>query len=210
MYVWTSLINFLPVVVIGLPVLSIAQQTIQGDLSGELGPGTYVVTGHCRVNIGHTLRILPGTTLLHSGSYRWNVNGQLTAIGTEDEPIVFTRRDPIHEHRWGGLCFYPGSDEHSRLEWCQFDNCFCINYPYDQGGVIYLGHVAIPIAHCTFSQSYATWGGAIYADYSDSLVIEDCVFSYNNSGNGGGVYLNHCTNSVVRNCVVWGNEAEST
>jgi predicted outer membrane repeat protein len=208
--VYRQALNIILMLLLPFALLCRAQQTIQGDLTGTLGPGSYVVIGTCRVNTGDTLRIAPGTVLLHAGHYRWYINGQLIAVGIEEAPIIFSRRDPVPEHRWDGLWFYSGCEQATRLEWCQFDNCYSTNFPYDQGGVVYLGHVSIPISHCTFSDNYATWGGAIFADYSDSLVVEYCEFSHNNAGNGGAIYLNHCTDAVIRNCTVWGNEAEST
>jgi predicted outer membrane repeat protein len=84
------------------------------------------------------------------------------------------------------------------------------NYPNDRGAAIYLGHVSITISNCTFTNGYATFGGAVYADYSDLLVIDSCTFKLNNSGNGGGIYLDHCTQAVISNCFVGQNESEST
>ena len=43
--------------------LASAQPTIHGDLSGTLGPGTYIVDGDCQVPVGQQLEIQAQTIL---------------------------------------------------------------------------------------------------------------------------------------------------
>jgi hypothetical protein len=189
--------------------LVFAQQTIYGDLSGSLGPGIYIVVGSCRVVAGESLIIMPGTTFLHAGSYDWRMNGSLIAVGTEEAPIRFCRQEPIEDHKWGGLCFYSGSEEESILEWCEFEYCKSTNYPYDKGGAIYLDQVTIPIKHCKFTQCEATYGGAIYGDYSGFLTIQSCSIQGNISDSGGGIYLHNCTNAIILGCSIGINSADN-
>lgn len=192
-----------------IPMIAEGQPSIFGELSGELGPGVYVVVGNCQVRDGDTLRINPGTTFMHTGYYTWQIEGLLLAVGKENEPISFKRRDPIEDHRWGGFQFFLGYTGQSEVRWCHFDYCKKHNYPNNKGAAIYLGNVSVIIRNCTFTNGYATDGGAIYAEYSDEQVIDSCTFVLNNSGNGGGIYLDHCTRAVISNCYIGQNESES-
>lgn len=193
-----------------IPKVVGGQPSIHGNLSGDLGPGEYIVGGDCQVLYEDTLRIHPGTTFLHTGYYTWQIQGQLLSEGTEAAPIRFQRLDPLEEHRWGGFQFFLGIIGQSVFRWCYFDHCKKHNYPDDCGAAIYLGHVSVIISNCTFTNGYATFGGAIYADNSDSLLIDSCQFQLNNAASGGAIYLNQCTGAMVSNCYIGQNESESS
>ena len=107
-----------------IPAQLFAQQYISGSLSGNLGPGTYIVDGNCRVENGSMLTILPGTEFQHTGHYTWNIYGQLFAEGSETDSIKFTRQMPITSHRWGGIRFTPTVLQQSRMNYCVVEHVY--------------------------------------------------------------------------------------
>ena len=87
-----------------------------GEISGTLEKGTYIVTGDIIIPEGQELILEPGVILAFDGdglspasSPEIKLYGNLIAIGTEDEPIMFTvveeMRDPMYAHDglWGGI-----------------------------------------------------------------------------------------------------------
>ncbi|HEX7344301.1 MAG TPA: hypothetical protein VF398_08555 [bacterium] len=176
-------------------------QNISGQLSGNLGPGTYTVVGNCWINAGDSLRIMPRTTLLHSGPYEWVINGRLLASGTQADSIRFIRQFPDTAYDWRGLRFNASSASGSLLEYCLIDHC---NNSTRYGGGIYCSGAAITLRHSTVSWSKANLGGGIYAANS-AIIIEDCLVSHNSSvelittsGNGGGLFLLSSNNAYIR------------
>ncbi|MFH1011261.1 MAG: hypothetical protein V1784_08505, partial [bacterium] len=90
---------------------------LSGPLSGTLGPGIYHVVGEISINSGDSLRLLPGTTFIFDGSYRFRIYGQLLAEGTESDSIVFTTYQS-GSNRWKGLRFDGSNSSGSRLAYC--------------------------------------------------------------------------------------------
>ena len=64
----------------------------------------YVISSAVQFNEGAVLTIAPGVRVRGMGGSRLSVRGMLSASGTVDEPIVFTRDTSA----WDGLSFYSG------------------------------------------------------------------------------------------------------
>jgi hypothetical protein len=191
------------------PLIVAGQPSLHGSLSGSLGPGAYIVDGDCQVQAGNTLTIQPGTTLLFAGHYTLNVYGQLNAVGTEQDSILFVRRYPTEECKHGGIRFQSGSSSASSLAYCWIDFAKNITSPNYYGGGIYVQNANISITHCRISNCYATSGGGIYVTGA-AVTLDGCIFFANTSGNGGGLYLYNAGNSVVQNCILAKNGSTST
>ncbi len=191
------------------PLIVVGQPSLHGSLSGSLGPGAYIVDGDCQVQAGNTLTIQPGTTFLFAGHYTFNVYGQLNAVGTEQDSILFVRRYPTEECKHGGIRFQAGSSSSSSLAYCWIDFAKNITYPNYYGGGIYVQNAGVSIANCRISNCYATSGGGIYVTGA-AVTLDNCIFFANTSGNGGGIYLYNAGNSVVQNCILAKNGSTST
>ncbi len=186
-----------------------AQPSISGALSGTLGPGTYIVNGECRIEHGDTLEILPGTVFLHSGHFTWQINGQLEAVGTETDSIVWKRQQPYSTYRWGGLRFTPTIPYHSRLEYCVIEGAYNGRPRY--GGGIYVEGNELIIRNCRiYGCQVLEDGGGIYGYYSTQLLVENCVIDSNLADIGAGIYLNLCNGARVKDCVISRNRSSGT
>jgi hypothetical protein len=196
--------------IILLPIVVLGQSTIHGNLSGTLGPGTYMVDGDCQVQAGQSLTISPGTTFLHTGHYTWNIYGLLHAVGTASSPIIFTHESPNMSNKWAGIRFQQGASSSSILEWCHLVWSQNVPEPNSQGGAIYSDLVPITVRNCLVDHCNAADGGGIYLNGANNSVIDSCTFTNNLANGGGGIQLNSCSNVQISNCRIGSNSATST
>jgi hypothetical protein len=193
-----------------LPGILLAQPQISGPQSGNLGPGTFLVTGNITVNGGQTLTIAPGTTFLHNGYWYWRIYGSLNAIGTASDSIKWLRQNPIPGHRWAGIRFQSGAPIGNIFSYC------VIEYGYksetaspNQGGCIYTDQVPITVTHSRISYGDAFGGGgAIYAYQADGMVVTHNLICDNLTS--GGIFLHGCSNANVSYNVIARNHSTGT
>ena len=83
-----------------------------GEVSGiwSKKSSPYLINGDLNIPAGKTLTIQPGVTLKFTGLYTLNVQGNLVAIGTKNDSIVFTALDTagIKDRKkigWNGIRF---------------------------------------------------------------------------------------------------------
>jgi hypothetical protein len=189
---WVSCLSLM----IGLaPGLTLGQPTISGNLSGNLGPGTFIVAGTCTVPAGQTLTIAPGTTLLYAGNYFFNVYGQLNADGTSSDSIKFLRQNPTEACRSRGLRFQPGSSVNNSLSYCWIDFAKNQTFPIYIGGAVYIKTAGLTLSHCRITNSTSNTGGGLYAEGS-TVTIEHCYFDADTAEMGAGIYATGCTISI--------------
>jgi parallel beta-helix repeat protein len=97
----------------------------------------YIVTGNLTINTPGALTIEEGVEArISSGVYIY-IKSALTASGTSDNPITFTRQSGSH---WGGLRFYNGSI--STLSHCTIE--------YAKNGIYADSDPDISLANCAF------------------------------------------------------------
>jgi len=192
--------------------MALAQPTIQGSLSGNLGPGAYIVVGNCTVDAGATLTVAPGTTFLFSGHFSFKVNGTLNASGTAADSILFVRQSATPECEWGGLRFMAGAPSNSVVSYALFEGARYQVWPDYNGGAIFIGTPAT-INHCYITNCYSASGGGIYIGNvaSGTVTVSDCIIMNNSAGNGGGLYV-YYSNAMVNilNCAIARNSSTST
>jgi len=175
--------------------LALGQPTISGNLSGTLGPGTFIVAGSCTVPAGQTLTIAPGTTLLYSGNYFFNVYGQLNANGTPNDSIKFLRQNPTETCRNRGIRFQVGSSASNSLSYCWVDFAKNQTFPIYTGGALYVKNAGLTLSHCRITNSTSNTGGGLYAENS-TVIIEHCYFDEDTAEMGAGIYATGCTISI--------------
>jgi hypothetical protein len=91
----------------------------------------------------------------------------------------------------GGIINY--GDGRNNINPLIFNCTFTRNSARGLGGAIFLNPSwSSPrgiIANCIFTCNYATYGGAIYADWVDKLMVYNSTFAGNSAIYGGGIYL---------------------
>src|SRR6058998_1932365 len=92
------------------PGQALADTFVSGTIAGQTwtkANSPYRVVGNIQVAV---LTINPGVTVYFESNYVFEVDGFLTAVGSELEPIVFTRTNGVG---WQGIYFnnsYNGSE----------------------------------------------------------------------------------------------------
>ncbi len=145
------------------------------------------------------------------------VHGLLTASGTEQDSIVFTRRYSFGvDTSWGGLRFFY-ADENTNLAYCVIEHARSLAYNLEEaGGGILLYTSEIQVSHCSIRRNHVigSWmyagGGGIHSFHSD-LELDDCSIEENQSYfAGAGIYLWGGGSATMSNCRIRDNIAESS
>ena len=189
---------------------------IQGQQSGILDADTIMLTGNVIIPENERLTFLPGTRIVSTGFYGFDVRGSVLALGAEANPIVFTVADTNGFHNpedarggWDGFNFIntdPMSDS-SLFSHCIFSFGKAFGDSLESmGGVFNVRQFdRIRISDCEFATNQAHyWGGAVFAD-SANIVIKNCSFTGNYCGSpgppygyGGAVCLRNSVAAILR------------
>lgn len=142
---------------------------------------TVKVFSDLTVQNGNTLTIKPGTFIEFQGHYKLNIQGRILASGTADSIISFTAKDTILTNTsggWNGIRFAktPVSNDSSILVNCVFK--------YGNG---------------LFGSTY---GGALYFEKFNKILVLNCKIVNNKAVYGGGIYCNDASPLFINNLIV--------
>ncbi len=140
-------------------VSGIAQTNIPaGNVSGTWAKANspYYINGEITVPNGETLTIEPGVEVVFKGHYKFNVQGRLLAVGTQQDSISFTAENT--GTGWHGIRFIntPNTNDLSNIVFCSFK--------YGKANT---------------GSGLDRSGGAIMINGFDEVLISDCLFEYN-------------------------------
>lgn len=200
----------LVVLLLIIPTLIFAQTDVSGPQSGTWtsAASPYQVTGEITVPAGQTLTIGPGVEVNFQGHYKFNVDGNLQALGAEGDSIRFTTDSPATG--WGGIRI--SSSDISHLAYCRIEfGKTAGEYPDMHGGALALLGSDAVLEHCVLADNDATaddmgMGGAVYAtgtgSPTESLTrFVDCRFIRNHAyGEGGAVKFTGDMNTEFTRC----------
>jgi len=181
-----------------------------GSVSGTLGPGTYHVICDISVAAGDSLRLMPATTFIFDGYYRFEIYGTLLAEGTETDSIVFTTDTNANPDRWHGLRIYDSTSSGSRLAFCLIENGHATGSLLDMyGGGVYCYNSSPTFTNCSFiGNTAAQYGGGVYCKTSSSS-FANCILSDNSADlRGGGLYCDSNSPLTLTNCIFSNNSAD--
>lgn len=153
---------------------------VSEEQSGIWDADTVLVVDDVTVPKGMSLTIVEGAKVIFDGYFKIIVDGDLSAVGTEDEHIVFTVTDTTNFHDihrfdggWAGITFSECTGP-IVLEYCDFSYGKMIEDPYFGGAVRFSNVEDVTIGHCRFTSNLTLFkGGALYAEYSN-FNIYDC------------------------------------
>ncbi|GEM_PF-4557760 len=187
--------------------------TVSGTWTKANSP--YIIQGKVSIGSSQTLILEPGVELhfaaipspslnylfsyfYGSGLGMMEVHGILKAIGSETEPIIFTREDTTGY--WGGVIIASKSPRRSIIKHCNFfygNGLKNVQFAQYEDFAAVLGFYESEglVANSNFSACYT---GGIYAKRSNNLNIENCTIS---DFGGSGISLNR-TEAEVRKCEI--------
>lgn len=151
---------------------------------------TLYIESQTVIEMGDSLIIPKNTVVLFTGSYQISIVGTIKAVGTEEEPIIFTSLyDSLNPggSSWQGLSFLYTDDnplsDSSIFAYCTFQHAH--SYASCGGATGYGGAIRawsssrIRFSNCQFKENYAqVYGGAAYIETSN-IIFEDCYFYKN-------------------------------
>ncbi len=134
----------------------------------------------CRAFVDADLTIEPGVTIAFESDSGLQVgdNGSITAIGTMNNPIIFTGTDKI-AGAWSGILI-ESADVKNRLEHAviEYAGGAPFNSNDDRGGLILWADAGISMNNCRISNSAAYGLNLAYYDY-EIRDISNCTFTDN-------------------------------
>ncbi len=173
---------------------------------------TVYVQNDVTVEDGVTLTINPGVTVSFTGRYKLDISGRLLAIGTEQDSIRFTADASTG---WGAIRFYntPATNDSSKVVHCVLENGKSGGSGYDlYGGAMFFNNVdKVLVKDCTFQNNNVVEGGdggAIALRYSVPAIY-NCVFKNNMANGEGGALFFHESQADVVNCLFQNNSTTS-
>jgi len=197
---------------------AVSQTMVSGNQSGvwTAAGSPYIVNGEIIVPAGETLEIQSGVEVNFQGHYKFTVNGELQALGTETDSIYFTTDIPATG--WGGIRIE--SDEICSLSYCRIEFGKTMGeYPDIHGGGLALLSSNASVSNCVFADNDATGsdngsGGAVYAYNTGSpsetlTTFTDCIFTGNHAyGEGGAIQFTGDINSELTGCLFLDNDCQ--
>ena len=176
-----------------------AATDVCGPISGQVWTkvgSPYHVTCDLDVN---SLTITEGVLVIFEGNHVFRVNGRLSAMGTENEPIVFTGTAC-----WQGIHFN-GQIQASRLTNCRIEGA-C-------NSGIRIVNASPLIEDCIITDNTAQRGGGVFVTLTQghTPTLTNCWITSNSStNNGGGVYASLATGTLTfSRCNISGNTLNS-
>ncbi len=131
------------VIAILIVIPSIAGAQISGSLTGAMGPGNYQVVGAIDVPPFQSLTLLPGTTFEFTGNYDFDVYGDIQAVGTETDSIIFANAPGAD--KWNGINVSTLASDDCRFEYCVIKGS-------DESAIFIYGN-SMNMAHCTITEN---------------------------------------------------------
>ena len=198
-------------------LLNAATNVPAGNVSRvwTLANSPYLIEGDITVPEGETLTIEPGVVVEFQYWYKLTVNGDLQAVGTNIQQIVFTSTPHgPGEPAWAGIDLI-NTMGNCRFEYCIIENGHSMSAnPNDRGGAINILNSSPTIKNCTLRSNHVSkYGGAIYSDGGDP-VIESCTITNNSVGtgataSGGAIYIANSTHALIKGNNISNNSADA-
>ena len=176
---------------------------------------TVRVVGNVAINDGVTLTVTPGTRIEFSDFYRLTVLGRLLAVGSADEPIVFTTDEPeafspdtTSTGCWNGIRFPWTSslNEESRLEHCIIEFSKSLGGEAWGGALSVIGFSKLLVRNSILRNNVADFGGAVFCSHQAAPVLVGNLIEGNTAFlRGSAIYVLYSYPDVT-NCTVVSND----
>ncbi|MBT8189324.1 MAG: T9SS type A sorting domain-containing protein [Bacteroidia bacterium] len=209
---------FLTAMVVSLYIVTFIEGKAQvsGEVSGvwAVENSPYLVIGDIDIPDSQTLIIEPGVEIFFSGHYRFDIHGQLLAIGTKENNITFRAQNSSTS--WNGLRFneISTSNDSSKIIYCKIQDGFPIGPTEDDksgGGISVISVNKLLVAHCEITnnktEGNAATGGAGIGIKNSSPIISQNFIANNvaEGGHGGGLAIANNSNPVIINNIIYNN-----
>jgi hypothetical protein len=198
----------------------ILTQEIAQNTTLTIDCSPYIASGDTYVNSDVTLSIDPGVQVWFPQHARLIVNGDLQAIGTENNPILFKANQAYGADSWGNISFQ-NSTALNRLHFTELRDATSGEHPIHNRAAISCWFSEVELDHVTLTENF---DNPIFGEYSaitltNSIIhspvtgdlinvkygegyISDCVFIGNNQPDTDAIDYDRVVDGVIRNSVV--------
>jgi len=188
-----------------------------GNVSGTwtIANSPYHVLGEIIIPNGETLTIEPGVEIIFMGHYKFNVQGRLLAVGTQQDPILFTAENKVSG--WHGVRFIntPSTNDTSRIVHCSFKYGKAntgSGLDRSGGAIMIYGYSNVLISDCLFeynmtSGDVGSTGGPGVCIFNGSPTVTKSTFIHNDGtlGSAGAIKVDFTSNAVISNNIISNN-----
>lgn len=181
--------------------------------SGTLLEQDYLLEGSLYLYEGRALTVQAGVTIAFAADTKAQIYGDLNAIGTHENMIVFTSSES--DGFWEGFTFGDNSsntDGSSHFEYCIIEKGVkpSQSWPNNSGGNIGVYRYSdLLVRNCIIREGIAATGGGLYlydATANDAtLNVVNTVFYNNHATDRGGAYYHNNAHVRLINCTIAGN-----
>ena len=176
------------------------------------------ITGEINIKQGSILTINPGVTVTFNDYNKFRIYGQLIAVGTEQDSIIFTAQNQVTG--WHGIRFMDtntNDQNNSQIEYCkiQYSSANEGYYLDLRGGAICCENSSnliidhSEISYCKASErgvSYGGLGGGIYCHNGSDPLIQNTILAYNQAHYGGALVARN-SRPTLKNVTITQNTA---
>ena len=191
--------------------------TVSGTIGADAlwSADTIRVAGDVAVADSVTLTIAAGTLVEFQDFCDLTVLGRLLAVGTPDDPILFTTDEPgayaadtTTTGCWAGIRFPWTSalNEESRLEHCVFECSKGLGDEPFGGALSFVGFSKALVRNCAFRSCLAGYGGAIFCSHHATPEIVGCVIEGNRALTAGSAIYNMYAYPEITSCTITSNQ----
>lgn len=188
-----------------------------GNVSGTwtLANSPYHVLGEITVPDGQTLTIEPGVEVVFIGHHKFNVQGRLLAVGTQQDPILFTAEDK--NAGWHGVRFIntPSTNDTSKIIYCSLKYGKAntgSGYDRSGGAIMINGFDKVLVSNSLFefnmtSGDVGTTGGPGVCIFYGSPIITNSTFINNDgsAGSAGAIKVDFASHAIISNNIISNN-----
>lgn len=219
--------NLLLIFLLGITKTFATSITVSGNVTGQWNADTVFVTSDIQVPFNQSLTLKAGCKVLFKGYYGLKVYGQLTALGTEANPIHFKSADTTGFSEqsitgsWAGVFvqnapWAPVIFQHCVFQYIKASPCINLEYGFAQfrncqfynnlgSYLLYNVHKSHVIRNCIMANN-DTWYGVVHlsSPMKDTIKLENNTIVNNN---GVAVYHTGYVRTVclLRNNILWNN-----
>lgn len=188
---------------IGDPILFGDYTEISGSKSGRLikQNSPYKITSDLVIDSTEVLVIEAGVELFVIDSAKIIVYGELTALGTEQNRVVFSN----YSNSWKGIHII-NSPKLTVFQFCIIENVKVDEE--DNSSALNIINSAVNVRRTIFRNNETTNGGGVYID-GGTLEFENNIIRDNNAGSFGGAMLIENSNAEIINNTIYNNNSDN-
>ncbi len=191
------------------------------DVSGAIAfdtvwdADTVRVVGDVAIDNGVTLTVMPGARIEVTDFYRLTVFGSLLAIGSPDDPILFTTGEPeafapdtTTAGCWNGIRFpwTSSMNDESRLEHCIIEYSKALGEEPWGGALSVSGFSKLVVRNSVLRNNFAHYGGALFCAHQAAPVLVGNLIEGNFALLRGSAVYSLYSYPDITNCTIVAND----